>query len=140
MVNAVFYLNLFPREFWLPVPFCAKFDYFWLLIFILMMIIFKVPVPEIYMFVPIFLIQNLFSYLLGGLSLSNFFIGPFNSYSFNSFDLDVLTPSFIQPKLFQQLSLDFQFQSMVLSATLSPSHFLAGGAPNYDLRIVLYYR
>lgn len=127
----------FPREILVASTILAKVvDYFLAsLIFVLMMIIFKVPVTwNVLWFIPIFLIQNLFSYAIGIiLAAFNLFYRDIQ-YLLN---LILLVWMYLTPIVYSTETFPanyrwiFQFNPMAIIINAYRQVILAGGAPNF---------
>lgn len=127
----------FPREILIASTILAKVvDYFLAsLIFIFMMIFFKVPVTwNILWFVPIFLIQNLFSYAIGiVLSAFNLFYRDIQYL----LSLILLIWMYLTPIVYSAETFPaayrwiFQFNPMAIIINAYRQVILAGGAPNF---------
>jgi ABC-type polysaccharide/polyol phosphate export permease len=127
----------FPREILVASTILAKVvDYFLAsLIFILMMIFFKVPVTwNLLWFVPIFLIQNLFSYAIGiVLSAFNLFYRDIQYL----LSLILLIWMYLTPIVYSAETFPaayrwiFQFNPMAIIINAYRQVILAGGAPNF---------
>jgi len=127
----------FPREILVASTILAKVvDYFLAsIIFVLMMIIFKVPVTwNVLWFIPIFLIQNLFSYALGIiLSAFNLFYRDIQYL----LSLILLIWMYLTPIVYSAETFPaayrwiFQFNPMAILVNAYRQVILAGGAPNF---------
>ena len=127
----------FPREILVASTILAKVvDYFLAsIIFVLMMIIFKVPVTwNVLWFIPIFLIQNLFSYAIGIiLSAFNLFYRDIQYL----LSLILLIWMYLTPIVYSAETFPaayrwiFQFNPMAIIINAYRQVILAGGAPNF---------